>query len=365
MTAVLTIYVPTYKRPKSTHNLLIALSNRGYLDSSHVNVHVSDNCSVSNPNSIVQSLSPFFPSVTFSSNSQNFGYIYNFLKCFRLPLAKYCWVLGSDDIPLVDVDELLTLIQKYDFVTQYDISFHRRLQLIQEPYYSLMDYLDNVFEMPFGWLSSTIVKTTLIHKALNCLSLPTMVCAGNNPQSLLYCIAACMSQHFYSIPSSHGFVSEARLEDEAYVHLREEVDLLSLDVFRRFSRWSIAWMITALYCLANVSDTQLRKAFQVTWRRTILIRNCVPFSTRIKYDDRNWFTATLSIISAFVLHPVALAKFLGGLCQSPFSATGRLWIGYVFHPVSTKLLQYIRDDSIFSEKVSLEIIKAINTLPES
>jgi hypothetical protein len=174
-----------------------------------------------------------------------------------------------------------------------------------------------------------------------------------------------MSQQFHAIPSSHAFVSEARLDDEAYAHLREEVDLLSLEVFKRFSRWSIAWMITALHCLANVRDNQLRNTFQITWRRTILIRNCVPFSNRVKYDDRNLATATFSIGLALALQPLALAKFIGGLCQSPFSATGRLWIRYVFQPASTKLLPDLRDDSIFSEEVALGIINALHAYGET
>jgi len=324
----LAIYIPTFMRPKSTFETLRALNKLDFTNNPNVCIHVSDNCPLNSQYSIVDLLESTYPSVNFSSNHDNLGYIFNFLKFFSVCKADYIWVLGSDDIPIVQADKLFSVLEGLDFLTVYDNSLDCRLLEENESFFSVEDYLTNVFEPPFGWVSSSIIKLELLNVALSKISLKQLVYSGYNPQALLYNIASTYSESFLALPGTRSFVSANRIAEEAYITLNIEIKTFQLSLFKKFSRWSISWFITSLYISHILSNHPQSHVFTKNWRRIILEK--VPnFNINARFSSYSLSSRVMSCMNILFRDPSGFIKFIIGLLQSPFYHTGRLWLLYI------------------------------------
>ena len=96
---ILSICMPTYNRGAVLDGALEALEKAlKQIDSSEIELVISDNCSPDNTKEVVQKYKEKgLPISTYIRNEENLGIIGNIKQCFKLAKGKYVWVLGDDD----------------------------------------------------------------------------------------------------------------------------------------------------------------------------------------------------------------------------------------------------------------------------
>ncbi|HYC48442.1 MAG TPA: glycosyltransferase family 2 protein [Burkholderiales bacterium] len=99
MTALVTIAIPTWNRARYlAQNLAQLRSEMAALDSSLVEVLVSDNCSPDDTPLVVESAIRDGLPVRYVRNETNLGWAVNFAQCFELAQGRYVLLLGDDDL---------------------------------------------------------------------------------------------------------------------------------------------------------------------------------------------------------------------------------------------------------------------------
>lgn len=95
---ILSICMPTYNRAAVLDGALEALEKAvKQIDSSEIELVISDNCSPDNTKEIVQKYIERGMPIAYTCNKENLGINGNMEQCFKLAKAKYVWVLGDDD----------------------------------------------------------------------------------------------------------------------------------------------------------------------------------------------------------------------------------------------------------------------------
>lgn len=98
---LLTICIPTYNRAKKLDYSLSCFERElKQVDSSLLELFISDNCSSDNTPEVVEKYIQKGLPITYSRNDENIGPDNNFLKCFYAAQSKYLWLLGDDDFLL-------------------------------------------------------------------------------------------------------------------------------------------------------------------------------------------------------------------------------------------------------------------------
>lgn len=99
----LAVCIPNYNRPQKLLRLLENLSGQIVEKelTECVEICITDDCSTEKPNEVVAIIRKNYPSVSvrFFVNETNLGMDYNFLHCVMVSDARYCWIVGNDDLP--------------------------------------------------------------------------------------------------------------------------------------------------------------------------------------------------------------------------------------------------------------------------
>lgn len=114
---LLSICIPTWNRSK-----ILSISLKSFqeqlssIDSSEIEIFVSDNASDDDTPQVVQSFIDQGLTITYNRNPENVGAAGNFIKCMQWASGKYIWLLGDDDL-LKDgaVSYILDLIRNGDY----------------------------------------------------------------------------------------------------------------------------------------------------------------------------------------------------------------------------------------------------------
>jgi len=96
---ILSICIPTWNRAKFLEQSLIRFTEQiDGVDSSELELYVSDNCSDdSTPEVVNKYIAKGLP-ITYNRNESNLGAAGNFVKCMQWASGKYILLLGDDDI---------------------------------------------------------------------------------------------------------------------------------------------------------------------------------------------------------------------------------------------------------------------------
>lgn len=94
---LLTIAVPTYNRSRYLAELLEILAPQ-LAGESDVELIISDNASIDDTESVVESFCRQGMKCRYLRNEVNIGSDCNFLRCFREAAGEYFWLFGDDDI---------------------------------------------------------------------------------------------------------------------------------------------------------------------------------------------------------------------------------------------------------------------------
>lgn len=97
---LLSICVPIYNRRSCLEKMLSRFLEDKDLFKERVDLLISDNASTEDLKSCVDNFTRLGLKIRFNRNTKNLGPDGNFLYCFRHVKGQYCWLLGSDDIPL-------------------------------------------------------------------------------------------------------------------------------------------------------------------------------------------------------------------------------------------------------------------------
>lgn len=114
---LLSICIPTWNRSKLLSISLKSFSSQlSSIDTSEIEIFVSDNCSDDDTPRVVQSFIERGMPITYNRNPENIGAARNFIKCMQWASGKYIWLLGDDDL-LKDgtISYILDLIRKGDY----------------------------------------------------------------------------------------------------------------------------------------------------------------------------------------------------------------------------------------------------------
>lgn len=96
---LLSICIPTWNRAKILSISLNSFQEQlASIDSSEVEIFISDNASDDETPQVVQSFIDQGLPITYNRNSENVGAARNFIKCMQWASGKYIWLLGDDDL---------------------------------------------------------------------------------------------------------------------------------------------------------------------------------------------------------------------------------------------------------------------------
>lgn len=114
---LLSICIPTWNRSKILSMSLDCFRKQlSSIDSSEIEIFVSDNCSDDDTPQVVQSFVSRGLPITYNRNSENIGAAGNFIKCMQWASGKYIWLLGDDDLVESDaIKYLLDKIREHDY----------------------------------------------------------------------------------------------------------------------------------------------------------------------------------------------------------------------------------------------------------
>lgn len=122
MTPLLSICIPTYKRPvylkRCLESIKIQLADDPKL-SKIVEVVVSDNCSQDNTPNVVEEYKKYFPNIKYVVTEKNIGFDLNIYNLIKNSSGRYCWYLGDDDVIVNGGISFLCsqlITDKYDYV---------------------------------------------------------------------------------------------------------------------------------------------------------------------------------------------------------------------------------------------------------
>lgn len=100
---LLSICIPIYNRGKYLHRMLMRFCEDKDLFENKIELIIADNCSEDDLLSIVKTYREKGLNISYNRHETNIGPDKNFEYCFKVAAGKYCWLLGSDDIPSIGV----------------------------------------------------------------------------------------------------------------------------------------------------------------------------------------------------------------------------------------------------------------------
>lgn len=115
---ILSICIPNYNRLDKLNNLLsIIIQN---INSNRLNkkveICISDDCSEEDPGFTINKKMQEYPDVAicYRRNKLNMGMDYNFLQSVLMANAKYCWIIGNDDLPTnTGITNIIAILERF------------------------------------------------------------------------------------------------------------------------------------------------------------------------------------------------------------------------------------------------------------
>ena len=127
-TKILTIGIPTYNNPTGIQNQLeyYLKQKKDNLESSELEVIVSDNSENDETKNIVAAFIPRIPELVYIKNIYNVGFDRNLDQVISVSKGNFCWTLSDDDI-LVEgaIEEVLSIIKENQNISCFIISKDR------------------------------------------------------------------------------------------------------------------------------------------------------------------------------------------------------------------------------------------------
>lgn len=113
---LLSLCIPIYNRLEYLKRMLERFLEDKLLFENTIDLLISDNCSTDDLESCVNDFKSKGLKITYNRNQKNLGPDGNFLYCFNHVKGKYCWLLGSDDIPVRGfLKSLVAVLQDKDY----------------------------------------------------------------------------------------------------------------------------------------------------------------------------------------------------------------------------------------------------------
>ena len=113
---LLSLCIPIYNRLGYLKRMLERFLEDKILFEETIDLLISDNCSTDDLESCVNEFKSKGLKITYNRNQKNLGPDRNFLYCFNHAKGKYCWLLGSDDIPVKGfLNSLVTVLQEKEY----------------------------------------------------------------------------------------------------------------------------------------------------------------------------------------------------------------------------------------------------------
>lgn len=113
---LLSLCIPIYNRLEYLKRMLERFLEDKILFEETIDLLISDNCSTDDLESCVNEFKSKGLKITYNRNQKNLGSDGNFLYCFNHAKGKYCWLLGSDDIPVKGfLNSLVTVLQGKEY----------------------------------------------------------------------------------------------------------------------------------------------------------------------------------------------------------------------------------------------------------
>ena len=160
---LLSICIPIYNRVEYLEKMLRRFSEDRELFDGKIDLLISDNCSTDDIKSCVDRFKMSGIKLSYNRNQKNLGPDGNFLYCFNHVSGKYCWLLGSDDIPVSGfLRSLIGILENNDYGL-----FH--LDCYSGKKNQVEDYSDNqqfLKDINFWrtYMSSNIIKASYIYQ---------------------------------------------------------------------------------------------------------------------------------------------------------------------------------------------------------
>ncbi len=159
---ILSICIPTWNRAKYLEQSLIRFSEQiDGVDSSEIELYVSDNCSDDNTPEVVNKHSANGLPITYNRNESNLGAAGNFVKCMQWASGKYILLLGDDDILKQGaLKYILDILRGKDYGL---IHLNQRIKSESEPvvYTDLEEYFKKISYW-FTFMSGCIFRKDIV-----------------------------------------------------------------------------------------------------------------------------------------------------------------------------------------------------------
>ncbi|GFI22652.1 abequosyltransferase RfbV [Lachnospiraceae bacterium] len=150
---LLSICIPNYNRIDKLERLLREAASQ-IIDkdlTKLVEICVSDDCSLINPQQLIDSIRKEYAQVgiCFRRNKENRGMDYNFLNSVMMASSEYCWIIGNDDMPNADsIFKVITFIKLKPntdiFLTPFDVYDNKNI--VRTSIYPLRGEKEIVFD---------------------------------------------------------------------------------------------------------------------------------------------------------------------------------------------------------------------------
>lgn len=186
---ILSLCIPTYKRAEILReNLRGIYEQLKTVDTSEVELIVSDNCSPDNTHEVVASMKELGMPIIYNRNDENIGADRNFLKCMRMATGKYMYLLGDDDF-LEDnaIVRLLNVLRGHEYGLVY-IDTRNELDGSVKEYQDLSEFIKQVSYF-YTFMSGCVFRT----EAVKCVENSERYIATNLLQMPFYLQSTFMS----------------------------------------------------------------------------------------------------------------------------------------------------------------------------
>lgn len=190
---LLSICIPIYNRESYLKKMLSRFTEDKELFQEKIELIISDNHSNDDLESLVDSFVKKGLRLYYYKQEQNIGADRNFLFCFGKATGKYCWLLGSDDIPQKGVlERLLSILESDEYGLVHLSMIKRDSEII--PYKSSNEMVVAV-NYWITFMSSNIIRTMSINlNRLNCFKYTHLIqvpayldaCFSTNQNVILY-----------------------------------------------------------------------------------------------------------------------------------------------------------------------------------
>lgn len=97
---ILSICIPIYNRLSYLERILSVFIQDKCLFEDKIHLLISDNCSTEDIKGCVDSYKAKGLRIEYNCNEKNLGAFGNFVYCYTHTKGEYCWLYGSDDVPL-------------------------------------------------------------------------------------------------------------------------------------------------------------------------------------------------------------------------------------------------------------------------